>query len=170
MGILNQMIRPSQEIHASGPIIARTSGAARAKHAVVTLKSRPGHCQPLYKGFSMWTRGSSPEECHGHWTFLQWGLYLGNREDGKACGPMQNGGWDGLLRTQAAHSCPAAHDVGGFVDVGGQGCAEGVVHPGAQHARIGHIMHCRPHSLADCACMHFHYCVRPHLLDVWAHL
>ncbi len=55
--------------------------------------------------------------------------YLGNRQDGKAGSAMEDGRWNGLLRPETADSSPAAHNVGGLVDVARQGGAERVVHP-----------------------------------------
>ena len=57
--------------------------------------------------------------------------YLDDRQDGKTSSALQDSCRDGLLGTQAADSRPAARDIGGLVDVGCQGPAEGVVHPGA---------------------------------------
>ena len=80
------------------------------------------------------------------------GVYLDNRQDGKARSPLQDGCWDALLRLQKPDLGKAVQNVGGLVHILLQAAAEGAVQPGAHDAAICHVVDGWLHCLRNGAC------------------
>ena len=60
-------------------------------------------------------------------------------------------GWDVPLGGVVSDPSKGPDNVGGLVDVGFQGAAQGSVEPGAHGTAVCHIVNGRLHSLTDCA-------------------